>query len=128
MVINCAFIGFGKSTTRYHLPYVLNRKDSWHVAHIFRRHAKPEEQAPIYSHIHFTSDLDEVLNDPDVKLVVVCTHADSHFEYAKRALEAGKKCAGRKNRSPPTLAQGEGAVCVGEKQRADRHAVSESSL
>ncbi|EKO5767753.1 oxidoreductase, partial [Escherichia coli] len=40
MVINCAFIGFGKSTTRYHLPYVLNRKDSWHVAHIFRRHAK----------------------------------------------------------------------------------------
>ncbi len=40
--------------------------------------------------IHFTSDLDEVLNDPDVKLVVVCTHADSHFEYAKRALEAGK--------------------------------------
>ncbi len=45
MVINCAFIGFGKSTTRYHLPYVLNRKDSWHVAHIFR-HAKPEEQAP----------------------------------------------------------------------------------
>jgi|GEM_PF-5427423 len=46
MVINCAFIGFGKSTTRYHLPYVLNRKDSWHVAHILRRHAKPEEQAP----------------------------------------------------------------------------------
>ena len=31
-----------------------------------------------------------MLNDPDVKLVVVCTHADSHFEYAKRALEAGE--------------------------------------
>jgi predicted dehydrogenase len=40
--------------------------------------------------IHFTSDLDEVLNDPQVKLVIVCTHADSHFAYAKRALEAGK--------------------------------------
>lgn len=103
MVINCAFIGFGKSTTRYHLPYVLNRKDSWHVAHIFRRHAKPEEQAPIYSHIHFTSDLDEVLNDPDVKLVVVCTHADSHFEYAKRA-GSREKCAGRKPFTP-TIAQ-----------------------
>ncbi|ENZ4571035.1 oxidoreductase [Escherichia coli] len=104
MVINCAFIGFGKSTTRYHLPYVLNRKDSWHVAHIFRRHAKPEEQAPIYSHIHFTSDFDEVLNDPDVKLVVVCTHADSHFEYAKRALEAGKNVLVEKPFTP-TLAQ-----------------------
>ncbi|MDU4224140.1 MAG: oxidoreductase [Enterobacter asburiae] len=88
MTLHCAFIGFGKSTTRYHLPYVLNRKDSWHVAHVFRRRAKPEEQSPQYSHIHFTSDLDEVLNDPQVKLVVVCTHADSHFDYAKRALEA----------------------------------------
>ena len=90
MTLHCAFIGFGKSTTRYHLPYVLHRKDRWHVAHIFRRGAKPEEQSPQYSHIHFTSDLDEILNDPQVKLVIVCTHADSHFEYAKRALEAGK--------------------------------------
>lgn len=90
MTLHCAFIGFGKSTTRYHLPYVLNRKDSWHVAHIYRRSAKPEEQSPQYSHIHFTSDLDEVLNDPQVRLVIVCTHADSHFDYAKRALEAGK--------------------------------------
>ncbi|MBB1202063.1 oxidoreductase [Enterobacteriaceae bacterium 89] len=90
MTLHCAFIGFGKSTTRYHLPFVLNRKDTWHVAHIYRRSAKPEEQHPQYQHIHFTSDLDEVLNDPQVKLVVVCTHADSHFDYAKRALEAGK--------------------------------------
>lgn len=95
MTLHCAFIGFGKSTTRYHLPYVLHRKDRWQVAHIYRRRAKPEEQAPQYSHIHFTSDLDEVLNDPLVKLVVVCTHADSHFEYAKGA-GGGEKRAGGK--------------------------------
>jgi Predicted dehydrogenases and related proteins len=104
MALHCAFIGFGKSTTRYHLPYVLNRKDSWHVAHIYRRSAKPEEQHPQYSHIHFTSDLDEVLNDPEVKLVVVCTHADSHFDYAKRALEAGKNVLVEKPFTP-TLAE-----------------------
>ena len=46
MILHCAFIGFGKSTTRYHLPYVLHRKDRWHVAHIYRRSARPEEQAP----------------------------------------------------------------------------------
>lgn len=91
MTLHCAFIGFGKSTTRYHLPYVLVRKDKFHVAHIFRRREKPElEQQPQYQHIHFTSELDEVLNDPQVRLVIVCTHADSHFEYAKKALEAGK--------------------------------------
>ncbi|HFZ8996296.1 TPA: oxidoreductase [Citrobacter freundii] len=104
MTLHCAFIGFGKSTTRYHLPYVLNRKESWNVAHIFRRHPKPEEQAPIYSHIHFTSDLDEVLNDPQVKLVIVCTHADSHYAYARRALEAGKNVLVEKPFTP-TMAE-----------------------
>src|SRR5690606_27162789 len=79
-------------------------KNSWHVAHIYRRSAKPEEQAPQYSHIHFTSDLDEVLGDPQVKLVIVCTHADSHFDYAKRALEAGKNVLVEKPFTP-TMAQ-----------------------
>src|SRR5690606_15197203 len=79
-------------------------KNSWHVAHIYRRSAKPEEQAPQYSHIHFTSDLDEVLGDPQVKLVIVCTHADSHFDYAKRALEAGKNVLVEKPFTP-TIAE-----------------------
>jgi len=105
MTLHCAFIGFGKSTTRYHLPYVLARKDKFHVAHIFRRHEKPEiEQQPQYGDIHFTSRLDEALYDPQVQLVVVCTHADSHFEYAKRALEAGKNVLVEKPFTP-TLAQ-----------------------
>ena len=97
-----------------------------HVAHIYRRSAKPEEQSPQYSHIHFTSDLDEVLNDPQVKLVVVCTHADSHFDYAKRALEAGKTCWWKTVHSDHR--RSEGTLCAGEKQRPDRHAVPEPTL
>lgn len=123
MTLHCAFIGFGKSTTRYHLPYVLHRKDRWQVAHIYRRRAKPEEQAPQYSHIHFTSDLDEVLNDPLVKLVVVCTHADSHFEYAKKALEAGKRAGGKAVH--PDAGGSKNFVCPGEQQRPDGDALSE---
>ena len=104
MTLHCAFIGFGKSATRYHLPYVLHRKADWHVAHIYRRSPKPDEQLPQYAHIHFTSELDEILNDPQVKLVVVCTHADSHFDYAKQALEAGKNVLVEKPFTP-TLSQ-----------------------
>lgn len=105
MPLQVAFIGFGKSTTRYHLPFVLVRKDKLQVAHIFRRHEKPElEQQPQYAHIHFTSQLDDILNDPQVKLVVVCTHVDSHFDYAKKALEAGKNVLVEKPFTP-TLAQ-----------------------
>jgi predicted dehydrogenase len=105
MTLHIAFIGFGKSTTRYHLPFVLVRKDKLQVAHIFRRHEKLElEQQPQYAHIHFTSQLDDILNDPQVKLVVVCTQVDSHFEYAKKALEAGKNVLVEKPFTP-TLEQ-----------------------
>lgn len=90
MLLRCAFIGFGKSTMRYHLPYVLHRKDKLQVAHIFRRRPVADEQQPIYQHIHFTRELDDIFHDDSVKLVIVCTHADSHFDYARRALEAGK--------------------------------------
>jgi len=103
MTLHCAFIGFGKSATRYHLPYVLHRKADWHVAHIYRRSPKPDEQLPQYAHIHFTSELDDILNDPQVKLVVVCTHADSHFDYAKQALEAGKNVLVEKPFTPTLL-------------------------
>ncbi len=44
------------------------------------------------------------MGDPQVKLVIVCTHADSHFEYAKRALEAGKSVLVEKPFTP-TLAE-----------------------
>lgn len=104
MTLHCAFIGFGKSTTRYHLPYVLHRKTDWHVAHIYRRSPKPAEQDAQYAHIHFTSELNDILHDPQVKLVVVCTHVDSHFAYAKKALEAGKNVLVEKPFTP-TLAE-----------------------
>jgi len=105
MTLHIAYIGFGKSTTRYHLPFVLVRKDTLHVAHIFRRHAKPElEQQPQYAHIHFTSQLNDILDDPQVKLVVICTHVDSHVEYARKALGAGKHVLVEKPFTP-TLAE-----------------------
>ncbi len=125
MTLHCAFIDSAKVP-----PVTISlRSESEryrHVAHIFRRHAKSEEQAPQYSHIHFTSDLDEVLGDPQVKLVIVCTHADSHFEYAKRALEAGKMCWLR-NLSRRRWRR-QKCCSTGAKQRTDRHAVSESAF
>ncbi len=125
MVINCAFIGFGKAPPVTICRMYLTARIAG-MSRIFSPPCEAGRTGPIYSHIHFTSDLDEVLNDPDVKLVVVCTHADSHFEYAKRALEAGKMCWSKTVHSDNCA--GERAVCTGEKQRADRYAVSESSL
>lgn len=90
-MINCAYIGFGKSATRYHLPYVLLRKDKYHVKRIFDIQRKPELEASAqYQHIAFTSDPDDILNDSEIHLVIICTHPDSHYQYAKMCLEKGK--------------------------------------
>ncbi|MEF9887953.1 oxidoreductase [Citrobacter sp.] len=90
-MINCAFIGFGKSATRYHLPYVLIRDDKYHVKTIFDITPKPEiESQPQYQGIDFTRDVNDILRDESVRLVVICTHPDSHFSYAKMCIEHGK--------------------------------------
>jgi predicted dehydrogenase len=43
-----------------------------------------------YPQARTTTDLDELLGDPDLDAVVVATPAVTHYELAKRALEAGK--------------------------------------
>ena len=40
--------------------------------------------------IRFTTDLNGILQDHEVGLVVICTHLDSHVEYATGALENNK--------------------------------------
>src|SRR5262245_30558403 len=40
--------------------------------------------------ISVTSDVDEVINSPDIDVVAVVTPVWTHFELAKRALQAGK--------------------------------------
>jgi len=90
-MIHSAFIGFGKSATRYHLPYVLARKDKFHVKCIYDRQRNPlREQEMVYHGIAFTSQVEDILNDQDISLVTICTLPDSHFYYAKLCLEYGK--------------------------------------
>jgi predicted dehydrogenase len=46
--------------------------------------------APRYSNARFTGEFDDLLNDPDLDAVVIATPAVTHYELAKRALDAGK--------------------------------------
>lgn len=49
-----------------------------------------ETLAPRYRHARLTESFDEVLDDSEVTAVVVATDVPTHYELAKRALEAGK--------------------------------------
>ncbi|WP_246145219.1 Gfo/Idh/MocA family oxidoreductase [Oceanobacillus sojae] len=92
-MLSIAFIGYGNSVTNYHLPY-LEKRESINVKYIYRRAEdrihEGIEHENWYPDINFTSDLDEILNDKEIELIVVCTHADSHAEYARTALQNNK--------------------------------------
>jgi predicted dehydrogenase len=63
-----------------------------------------ERFGPRYPHARFTGDFDEMLGDPDLAAVAIATPVVTHFELAKRALEAGKHVFVEK---PPALSAGE---------------------
>lgn len=93
-MLNVAYIGFGLSVKRYHLPYVERRKDFINVKYIYRRAEDVEKEGTeaeqYYPEIKFTSDIDEIMNDPEINLVVVNTPNKFHVSYTMMALEHGK--------------------------------------
>lgn len=91
-MLNVAYIGFGNSVCRYHLPYV-ERRDNIRVKSIYRREVDrigDTERESYYPSIKFTSNIDDILKDDEIKLIVVNTPNDSHVYYAKLALENNK--------------------------------------
>lgn len=92
-MLTVAYIGFGNSVCRYHLPYVKRREDYIKVKYIYRREEDrvgDEERETWYPDFIFTSDIEEVMKDPEVNLVVINTPDAFHVSYTMQALENGK--------------------------------------
>ncbi|ASA20729.1 Gfo/Idh/MocA family oxidoreductase [Paenibacillus donghaensis] len=87
-MLTIGYIGNGKSTNRYHLPFSLNR-DHLKVKTIYARNPEKGEwgKAP---GVLYTEDIDTLMNDEKIQLIVVCTPLESHYAFAKMALEHGK--------------------------------------
>ncbi len=91
-MLTVAYIGFGVSVCNYHLPYVEGKKDV-KVKYIYRREEDrvgDTERESWYPEITFTTNFDDVLNDPEVNLVVVNAPNQFHGMYTKQCIEAGK--------------------------------------
>ncbi len=93
-MLTVAYVGFGNSVVRYHLPFIKDNKNV-NVKWIYRREQDrllPGEmdREKLYPDLKFTTDFEEVLNDPEVNLISINTHVDVHYQYAKQALKAGK--------------------------------------
>lgn len=86
-MLTIAYLGNGKSTNRYHLPFSRRLPDKINVKKIY------SPSAPIwetFDEIEYTDQLSDLWHDPEIQLVVITTPSQFHAEYAKLALENGK--------------------------------------
>ena len=86
-----ALIGNGKSANRYQLPYILQRKDKYRVKSIYQRDCSVFKWKQIED-VQYTDQLSQLLEDPEIELIIVTLPSHLHYEYAKKVLEAGKHC------------------------------------
>ena len=89
--LNIAFIGNGKSTNRYHAPFILTRPDTMRIAKIYARNLNQTDWARIDG-VEYTDHLEAVLEDPEIDVLVITLPHHVHYTYTKMALEAGKNC------------------------------------
>ena len=85
--INTALLSFGMSGRVFHAPFI-NLHEGFHLAGSWERSKKQIQE--FYPGTHSYDSLEAVLNDDSIDLVVVNTPVYSHFEYAAKALKAGK--------------------------------------
>lgn len=89
-VLTIGYIGNGKSTNRYHVPYVLQRKDKIKIKMIYARDLT-KQTWPTIPDVEYTDKLDKILQDPEIQLISINTPAQ-HFELAQKVLNSGKNC------------------------------------
>jgi scyllo-inositol 2-dehydrogenase (NADP+) len=85
-MLNVALIGFGLSGRYLQAPF-FEANSNFNLKTIVSNSQNPKD---FFSSVDVARSLDEVLADSEIDLVSICSPSLTHFEYAKRALLAGK--------------------------------------
>ncbi|BFG70215.1 Gfo/Idh/MocA family oxidoreductase [Sediminibacterium sp. KACHI17] len=85
--IRVALLSFGMSGKVFHAPF-LDQHAGFELYAVWER--SKSESAAIYPTIKIVRSLEALLEDDSIELIVVNTPTHTHYEYAKKALEAGK--------------------------------------
>ncbi|MFP4078901.1 MAG: Gfo/Idh/MocA family oxidoreductase [Candidatus Izemoplasmataceae bacterium] len=89
-MIHTAIIGFGMSGKTIHFP-ILHAHESFKVTHVMSSNKKTKPYLlDKGSDALVVEDFQEVLSDPSVDLLVISVPNHLHYEFVKRAIEAGK--------------------------------------
>ncbi|MGM0168428.1 oxidoreductase NAD-binding Rossmann fold protein [Enterococcus sp. AZ135] len=87
-MLTIAYIGNGKSANRYHLPFSTKLADKIKVKTIYS--PVEENTWEKIEGVHYTTDINEIYDDPEIQLVVVSTPSSLHYKLGKEVLEHGK--------------------------------------
>jgi len=85
--IGVGIASFGMSGKVFHAP-LLTHHENFRLVRIIER--STSDASSLYPNSTVSRSIDDLLTDSDVELVVVNTPDQTHFELAKRCLEAGK--------------------------------------
>lgn len=85
--INTGLLAFGMSGKVFHAPFIATHP-GFNLKGIVERTKKLAQYD--YPEITSYNSVDELINDPTIDLVIINTPNNTHYEYAKQALNAGK--------------------------------------
>jgi predicted dehydrogenase/threonine dehydrogenase-like Zn-dependent dehydrogenase len=90
-VVNVALVGAGGFAALTHLPNMQKLSDKYQLHGVVDINGyKAKSIARQYGAGYSTTKYNDVLNDNDIDLVMVCTRHDSHADLVLKALEANK--------------------------------------
>lgn len=85
--IRTALLSFGMSGRVFHAPFI-HQHPGYELYAVWERNKS--ESAAIYPDIKIVRSYEELLNDDNIQLIIVNTPTNTHFDFASKALEAGK--------------------------------------
>jgi len=85
-ILNVGIVGFGLSGQVFHAPFIDVNPD-FNLHTIVSTGTLAAEK---YPSAHITPSFDEVLANPEIDLVIICTPNNFHFSHSSAALRAGK--------------------------------------
>ncbi len=85
--INVGLVGFGISAKVFHAPFITTNNNFQLVSVLERNKQESKEK---YPQVQVVKSIEELLQNETIDLVVITTPNETHFPYAKAALEAGK--------------------------------------
>jgi predicted dehydrogenase/threonine dehydrogenase-like Zn-dependent dehydrogenase len=86
-----AIIGTGGYAKNMHLPILSQMQDRYQLKAVMNQSPySPAALATQYRAAYYTLNVQDIFDDPDIQMVIICTRHNSHADYVCSALRAGK--------------------------------------